>query len=129
VIQALGTTGGLPDVGNQLWRQGSDEILETEEVYDRFGYALAPGDFDDDGYADLAVGVPYEDIETTADAGLVHIIQGSQNDLTSTGNQIWYQGYEGVLGNVEEWDRFGWSLAALPTLNDHIYLPLILRSD
>jgi hypothetical protein len=103
--------------------------LETEKIYDQFGYALAAGDFDDDGYADLAVAVPYEDIETTGNAGLVHTINGSQNDLTSTGNQIWYQGYDGVLGNVEEWDRFGWSLAAIPTLNDHVYTPLILCSD
>lgn len=114
---------------NQFFYQDLSILLGTSEAGDHFGRLLAAGDFDGDSYDDLAVGVPYEDIETTGDAGLVHTINGSQNGLTSTGNQIWYQGYDGVLGNVEEWDRFGWSLAAIPTLNDHVYLPLILRSE
>jgi len=44
---------------------------------DRFGHALAAGDFDDDGFDDLAVGSPGEkNGNSTADVGLVSILWG-----------------------------------------------------
>jgi hypothetical protein len=77
------------------------------ETGDRFGYALATGDFDDDGLDDLAVGAPYEDFQAT-DNGVVFIFRGSGSGL---GNG--YFVHQGMAsGANEDGDRFGWALAA-----------------
>jgi len=103
---------GLQATGNQLWHQGSPGIAGAVESGDRFGAALASGDFDGDGYADLAVGAPDEDIEPTTNAGAVNILYGSSSGLTATGNQIWYEGYNGLGGSPETGDWFGYALSA-----------------
>ena len=130
IVQVLyGTADGLSDVGNQLWRQGITGIIGGEEPHDRFGYALAAGDFDDDGYADLAIGVPYEGIGTESEAGAVNVLYGTGSGLAADGNQFWYQGDNGLQGTPETGDRFGYALAALPrTRSQRVYLPLTLRN-
>lgn len=47
------------------------------EDYDHFGHTLAVGDFDGDGFKDLAIGVWEEDIGAAADAGCVHVLYGA----------------------------------------------------
>ena len=51
---------GLSAAGNQFWYQYGS-IDDDAQAYDRFGKAVAIGDFDGDGCDDLAVGVPEED--------------------------------------------------------------------
>jgi hypothetical protein len=130
IVQILyGTASGLSGVGDQLWRQDATaDVLGAEEADDRFGYTLAAGDFDGDGYVDLAIGVPYEGIDTMDQAGAVNVLYGSAARLTDDGNQIWYQGYSGLQGTPETGDRFGFALAAIPTWERNlIYLPLISK--
>lgn len=43
----------------------------------QFGRVLAAGDFDDDGYSDLAIGVPYRTTDGMNDAGAVQILYGA----------------------------------------------------
>lgn len=77
---------------------------------DRFGSALAAGDFDGDGFDDLAVGVPGEDFGTRVDAGAVIVLYGSANGLTDDGARILSQ--RGVTpGKAQTDDRFGEALA------------------
>ncbi len=78
---------------------------------------MARGDFNGDGIADLAVGVPHEDISPSAgivirDAGAVSVIYGSANGLTADNNQLWHQNSAGVEGEAEPYDFFGSTLAA-----------------
>jgi hypothetical protein len=130
IVQILyGTASGLSGVGDQLWRQDATaDVLGAEEADDRFGYTLAAGDFDGDGYVDLAIGVPYEGIDTMDQAGAVNVLYGSAARLTDDGNQIWYQGYSGLQGTPETGDRFGFALAAIPSWERYfIYLPLISK--
>ncbi|MFL7809762.1 MAG: hypothetical protein AB8I80_14090, partial [Anaerolineae bacterium] len=107
-----GASDGLTAIGNQLWTQDSAGIEGAAEDSDWFGSALAVGDFDGDGYADLAIGVPAEDVVTLDSAGAVNVIYGSANGLTASGDQIWTQDTTGIQGTAEALDQFGYSLAA-----------------
>ena len=69
-------------------------------------------DFDNDGFADLAVGVPREGIGTAELAGAVNVLDGSANGLTGTGSQLLFQGGGGVADTAEPFDFFGNALAA-----------------
>jgi hypothetical protein len=54
--------------------QGSDNVGNTASAGDRFGSTVAAADVDNDGYTDLLVGTPYEDISGQADSGLAQVI-------------------------------------------------------
>lgn len=88
-------------------------IQGAPEPFDHFGEALAVGDFDNDDFYDLAIGVPGENIEdpapTVLDAGVVQVLFGSASGLDGTGDQYVTQA---VLGGVQANARFGRSLAA-----------------
>ena len=74
---------------------------------------VAKGDFNGDNFADLAIGVPREDIGGFVDAGAVHIIYGTENGLSSTatifGDQLITAD---LLTTLEQNNFFGTSLAA-----------------
>jgi len=69
-------------------------------------------DFNNDGFADLAVGVPGEDVGSIPDAGAVNVLYGSASKLTGTGSQIFTQDSPGVPYSAEAGDFFGGALAA-----------------
>jgi hypothetical protein len=106
-----GSASRLAAAGNQLWGQNSPGIAGTSEANDLFGYSLATADFDHDGFDELAVGVPFEDILSRANAGAVNVIYGSANRLTSAGNQLWTQDSTGIVNTGEARDEFGFALA------------------
>jgi hypothetical protein len=107
-----GSAAGLVAAGNQFWNQASTDIAGVEEEGDVFGSSLAAGDFDNDGYDDLAIGVTGEDVTAIGDAGAVNVIYGSAAGLDAAGNQIWHQDISGILGEAEQGDGFGFSLAS-----------------
>ncbi|MEM9213229.1 MAG: S8 family serine peptidase [Cyanobacteria bacterium P01_F01_bin.150] len=114
----FGSSNGLTATGNQLWSQDSVGILNGKNEDDEFGSVLAAGDFDNDGFEDLAISVPGEDIGSVANAGAVSVIYGSSNGLTATGNQLWSQNSFGILETAEFSDRFGEALAVGDFDND-----------
>jgi urea transporter len=85
---------------------GSQVLLQNNpEAGDRFGAALAAGDFDGDGAVDLAVGAPGEDVGATVDAGAVSVFYGTPAGLPA-GSQVLLQ------NNPEAGDRFGGALTS-----------------
>src|SRR5262245_36665004 len=76
-------------------------------------------DFNGDGYSDLAIGVPGEEVGGKKQAGAVNVIYGSATGLSAGGgdtgvppNQLWTQDSPGVLGVAEKEDAFGSAIAA-----------------
>jgi hypothetical protein len=70
------------------------------------------GDFDESGEADLAVGVPGQDVDGEANAGAVHILFGGASGLSATDDVVISQDSGGVEDVAEAGDRFGACLAA-----------------
>jgi hypothetical protein len=107
-----GSAAGLTGSGSRQFWQGTGGAAGTAETLDQFGAALAVGDFDNDGFADLAVGVPGEDIGSASDAGAVSVLYGSADGLTGSGSRAFWQGAGDAAGSLEAGDGLGASLAA-----------------
>jgi FG-GAP repeat len=99
-----GAGAGLSGTGAQIFFQ----VGGAQEERDRFGSAQAAGDFNGDGFADLAAGASGEDVGSVRDAGAVSVLYGSARGLTTTGGRLFTQ----VGSRAEEQDWFGWALAA-----------------
>jgi disulfide bond formation protein DsbB len=112
VVHVLyGSAAGLTAAGSQLWSQDSPGVGGTAEPGDAFGLALAAGDFNADGRADLAVGAPSEDVGSVMEAGALNVLYGAAGGLTAAGNQVWSQDSPGVAGIAETQDFLGSALA------------------
>lgn len=113
VVEILyGTANGLTSANRQIWHQDSLFIADKVESGDQFGAALATGDFNLDGFADLAIGVPREDLDSLTDAGVVHVLHGSAAGISATGSQMWHQNVTGMIEEAESAEFFGSALAA-----------------
>ena len=103
---------GLQPGNATVWTQ--DNVPDQPEDFDEFAAAFAVGDFNGDGYFDVAVGIPQEDIESPWDsssvhnAGMVNVFYSDADGLTATNSQVLIQ----FDADVEEGDSFGYALAA-----------------
>ncbi|MGY3203525.1 VCBS repeat-containing protein [Streptomyces sp. TE5632] len=106
--------------------QDTPGIPGVAEKGDRYGHSMATFDHNKDGCTDLVVGIPYEDIEDKADAGLVQILYGAPGGLVTGPAVLEYlQGSGG--GNIgstaaEAGDWFGHAVAAGATSSGEPYL-------
>jgi hypothetical protein len=117
-----GSASGLTNRSDQHWTQDgihdlNSAFASTSETDDQFGFALAAGDFNDDGKVDLAIGVPGEGITfngSTVHSGEVDVLYGSDTGLSATIRtpQRFHQATSGIPGDPQSGDRFGSSLTA-----------------
>ena len=105
------TPSGLENTNAQLFSEATAGIPGTATKGDQFGYAVASGDFDGDGTADLAIGVPGKELSKAKEAGMVITLAGSAAGLQSTTARYWRQGLGGIASTPELGDQFGFSLA------------------
>ncbi len=75
-------------------------------------------DVNGDGYDDIVVGSPNEDIGSKTDAGIVQVIFGSSSGARPTGSQMLHQDITGVASSAESGDQFGAAIATGDINND-----------
>ncbi|UUU42226.1 FG-GAP-like repeat-containing protein [Streptomyces sp. NBC_00162] len=78
VVVLYGSAGGVTASKRQLLSQESPGIPDAAEAYEGFGGVSAAGDFDGDGFCDLAVTAHHEN----EGAGLLTVVWGSKGGLT-----------------------------------------------
>lgn len=102
VVSPLGAQ--LTGDRNQVWKRNPPQ----EEEW--FGEVLASGDFDGDGYGDLAMASPHRDIGAATDAGAVIVFYGTASGLSAAGQQAFNEDNAGLEDTCESSDEFGFSL-------------------
>jgi FG-GAP repeat protein len=115
MIVLYGSAAGLQDTApdDQVWTQDSPDIAgDGAEAGDQFGKSLVAVDFNDDGYADLAISASRDAVGTVAGAGAVDILYGSATGLQATGvggldDQFWTQDSPDVQDHAEDNDQLG----------------------
>lgn len=105
-----GSATGLTAGGDRLFHRGQAGIKGSPNVGELFGRALAAGDFDGDGFDELAIGVA-GDVKANQ-SGSVHVLRGSPEGLTRAGDRIWHRDSPTVRGTAQRGDWFGSQLAA-----------------
>ncbi|MFF1683597.1 FG-GAP and VCBS repeat-containing protein [Streptomyces sp. NPDC058254] len=103
VVVNYGSSSGISGARHKTTSQSSSGVPGASETSDRFGTELAHGDLNNDGYGDLVVGTPLEDVSGDVDGGSVTILWGGSSGL-SAGTTI-------SDPNASGHDRFGQSLA------------------
>ncbi|MFF5306067.1 VCBS repeat-containing protein [Streptomyces sp. NPDC013161] len=83
VVVLYGSASGLSATRRKTITQNTPGVPSSSEAWDMFGSATATADLNRDGYADLVVSAPYEDTADGTDAGLVTVLWGSRNGLTT----------------------------------------------
>ncbi len=120
----------LPEIstatsGQCLSRGDIPGLANAED--DRFGEALAAGDFNCDRYVDLVVGIPGKQIGAALDAGGVAELHSSPNGIIANLINLWSQDSSGIADQAETGDAFGESLAAAPIPWRYLYLPVACK--
>lgn len=71
-----------------------------------------PPGFNGDGYDDLAVGAPSEDLGILDRAGAVSVLYGNATGLSASGSQVWQPNRPGLRGDAVHHGSFGASTAS-----------------
>ena len=120
VIYGSATGLNAVTVQSQIWHLDSPGVAGTGKAGENYGDAITAGDFNNDGFDDMAVGVPFKDTLGDSDAGAVSVIYGSVTGLNAftTPSQIWHLDSPGVAGIGKASEFYGDSISAGDFNND-----------
>jgi hypothetical protein len=103
---------GPPAGGRNLaGHPGLAQAVQTASTASSVTAASLRADFDNDGVADLAVGVPLEGEPFVSQLGAVNVFYGSASGLTGAGSQLFAQASPGVVGTAEAGHHLAHALA------------------
>ncbi|MEM7330528.1 MAG: FG-GAP repeat protein, partial [Chloroflexota bacterium] len=78
------------------------------ESNDKFGRSLAAGDFNNDGFADLVIGIPFDDIGGNSWGGSILRLNGTPKGLTAADNLFLNELYD-----INNTILFGYAISVL----------------
>jgi hypothetical protein len=107
-----GLLGGIQPVPEHVLAPGAGGVPGEGFANQQFGDALAAGDFDGDGFDDLAVGAPLGRIVAGQPVGVVVVLHGGVGGLSPVSGYLVHQDEVNVPDVAESGDRFGDALAA-----------------
>ncbi|MFF4400321.1 FG-GAP and VCBS repeat-containing protein [Streptomyces sp. NPDC001480] len=113
-----GSAAGPDASRTTVINQNTAGVPGASEAGDGFGWGVSVADVNGDGYADVAVGSPNEDIGEVASAGAVTVLRGGRGGLTGSGAVSFNQDSAGVPGTAEQNDFFGSHTALVDTDHD-----------
>ncbi|MFF0290179.1 VCBS repeat-containing protein [Streptomyces sp. NPDC005262] len=82
IVALYGSANGVTSTARKTVSQNTTGVPGSAETGDAFGWVSAYGDFNSDGFDDLAVSARYEDVDGDTDGGTVAIMWGSSSGLT-----------------------------------------------
>jgi hypothetical protein len=116
---------GRADAHLSIIRQGA-ESRGSREAGDDYGYSVAMGDFNGDGFDDVAAGSPGEDLGASTNAGAVIVNYSNRLGVQHVGAQLLTQA--SLNGDPEQAQaQFGFALAA-GNFNNDAYDDLVVSS-
>ncbi|MFF0203885.1 VCBS repeat-containing protein [Streptomyces sp. NPDC005017] len=110
VVVVYGSRSGFRADRYQKISQNAPGVPGTSEGWDRFGSATATADLNRDGYADLVVSAPYEDVTRDDNRGVVTVLWGSRSGLGRGTNlpspgRSQHHGVDLAVHSAEEGDK------------------------
>ena len=107
-----GSSAGLSSAGGQMWTL--EDLGYESKSHDKFGIATATGDFNNDGFDDLAIGAPFKAVGNKEDSGVLYIVYGSSlglHRIRARSIQRWMSGSNNFPGEPRKGLNLGRSLA------------------
>ena len=83
VSVVYGATGGVDAARHADFSQNTAGVPGAAEAGDRFGAHVLPVDLNRDGFTDLLVGAPGEDVGSVVDAGMITVLWGGAQGLST----------------------------------------------
>lgn len=102
-----GSAAGLDLDRSTHYRQGGQGLPGTAEEGDFFGFNIASGDFNNDGFGDVAVTSPFEDVSGAIQSGSLTVVPGSSSGL-DRGAAATFSQAGATRGTPQPGDTFGW---------------------